>query len=113
MNLMKIVGKINSPMVFLFLSLVIVGGGLIGLVISHEDAHMAINEKHGVASYVEYDFFNFKNPAMTIPLGPCQYQCDQMRLAHSINEVVGYQLISAFIGFSGLFIMGVFFLKYG
>jgi len=73
----------------------------------HEQAHIAIYKNWGVESHAEY-FSHFPD-MVTVTNEPISKEdCpDACRLAHSINESVGYHLIPIYF----LIALGIIFLK--
>jgi hypothetical protein len=73
--------------------------GFIGLIFVHEQVHVQINLIYGIESHVEY-FSNFPN-VVTISDGDWSKCTSDCKLAHNINEIVGYPLIVCYIVFCG------------
>jgi len=67
--------------------------GFFGLGYMHERVHVEIYRNHGIESHIEY-LSHFPH-WITIAEKPCP--TDSCKLAHDINEVVGYQLAPFYI----------------
>jgi len=68
----------------------------------HENAHVEINSKQGIDSYIVLDFGGLRTVADVYPL-----RDDVTRLGHSFNEAVGYQLTPLLLGVMGLQVIGI------
>jgi len=77
-------------------------GGMIGLIVMHEQTHVAIYRGYGIEA--EVDYFSYFPDVATIPTHPCP--TENCILAHNINEIVAYPLLVFYvvIGF-GLLIL--------
>jgi len=60
----------------------------------HEQAHIAINKNAGVNSRIEIRGFSLVTIAENAP----KTDLSNYKLAHSINEAIGYQLVPLFAG---------------
>ena len=77
--------------------------GFIGNGIMHEQGHVAINNSYGIESKVYY--LKYFPHFATVAEEPCP--TEECKLAHNINEAIGYplQIFYLIIGFAFLMII--------
>ena len=80
--------------------------GMIGLGIMHEQVHVAIYQKYGIESHVEY--LEYFPGIATIAESDCPN--DTCKFAHNLNEIISYPLMILYIVF-GAFCEIVIILK--
>jgi hypothetical protein len=76
--------------------------GVILMVAYHEEAHVQINRAYDIDSRIDW-FSNFPRAVSTISNEPCP--TESCKLAHNLNEVIGYTLFSFYIAIGGLFLL--------
>ena len=95
---------------FLILAFILLCLGLIGSIYYHEMAHLSINNIFGVPShYAGIGVFNGQlSFGVQLDNNYKTFDNNYFALAHSINEVVGYQLLPFFFCFGTIIILGIF-----
>jgi len=90
--------------IFIFAFIFILLGGLSISLYQHELAHVFFNDKYGLES--EY-FFDLPWAIGVKTLGP---QTDNLKLMHSFNESISYNLVPLLSGIIGVLGMGFWYL---
>jgi len=89
----------KKTLVLLVLALILIGG-LGALIWTHEMTHIEINSKHGAESEMHFlDSLSDDRFAYVVRTEPCKYYCEEMFLAHDLNEVFGYTVHTLYILF--------------